>query len=186
MKRSAGRYDVRAPRGHSRARRPHRWRRGDPQLAPAHRDLKSGGGGQGGIEPPTRGFSVRRSARPGARKPKTRNKFLAGRPNRSARPSPCRTGMLRARAAGRCAHARQRLVRVRTERFLNSPRPVTVCVNAPWHVCFRPKADIRDFYLRCSSVRLCYCTSNAPMSVPSPPVALAVDLSTLRRKVPPR
>jgi len=33
VKRSAGRYDMRAPRGHSRARRPHRWRRGDPRWA---------------------------------------------------------------------------------------------------------------------------------------------------------
>ena len=42
---------------------------------------------RGGIEPPTRGFSVRRRARVGASKPKTGNAFSGGRPNRPARPT---------------------------------------------------------------------------------------------------
>jgi len=36
----------------------------------------------GGIEPPSRGFSVRRTARLGSAKPKTGKGFLLGRPNR--------------------------------------------------------------------------------------------------------
>ena len=47
-------------------------------------------GGQGRIEPATRGFSTQRRAWFGAGKPKTGNAFSAGRPNRPARPSPCR------------------------------------------------------------------------------------------------
>ncbi len=43
-----------------------------------------------GIEPSTRGFSVRRRARFGAPKPKNVEGFPRARPNRLARPSPCR------------------------------------------------------------------------------------------------
>jgi len=50
-----------------------------------------------GIEPSTRGFSVRRSPRFGAGKPKTGNAFSSPRPNRPARPSPSRTGTPKSR-----------------------------------------------------------------------------------------
>jgi hypothetical protein len=44
-----------------------------------------------GIEPSTRGFSVARRARLGARNPKTGKGFSTRRPNRPRRPSPYRT-----------------------------------------------------------------------------------------------
>jgi len=50
---------------------------------------------RGGIEPPTRGFSVRRRARVCASKPKTGKGLLPGRPSRPARPNPYRTGRLK-------------------------------------------------------------------------------------------
>jgi len=46
-----------------------------------------------GIEPSTRGFSVRRRARFDATKPKKRNALSPRRPNRSRRPSRLRTGI---------------------------------------------------------------------------------------------
>jgi hypothetical protein len=70
---------------------------------------------RGGIEPPTRGFSVRRRARFGASKPRTENAFLRSRPNRPSRPTPCRTEARLGRSSSRCAHAGQRLARHRTE-----------------------------------------------------------------------
>ena len=70
---------------------------------------------RGGIEPPTRGFSVRRRARLGASKSKTLKGFLAGRPNCPARPTPCRTEACRAGPVGPYFHAGQRLTRVTTE-----------------------------------------------------------------------
>src|SRR5262245_54110545 len=63
---------------------------------------------RGGIEPPTRGFSVRRRARLGARIPKTGNEFSRERPNRPARPSPSRTGTPESRRSGRELDPRQR------------------------------------------------------------------------------
>src|SRR5688572_19286400 len=77
---------------------------------------------RGGIEPPTRGFSVRRRARLGAGKLKIRKSLPVGRPNRPARPSLSRTGMPLARSGRRSAHAGQRLARVRTELFPNRAR----------------------------------------------------------------
>jgi hypothetical protein len=76
---------------------------------------------RGGIEPPTRGFSVQRRARFGASKPKTGNEFFPSRPNRPARPTPCRTGAPRARSQRRSTHASQRFARVRTELLPNRP-----------------------------------------------------------------
>jgi hypothetical protein len=46
-----------------------------------------------GIKPSTRGFSVRRRTRLGARKPKKRKALSPRRPNRSRRPSRLRTGV---------------------------------------------------------------------------------------------
>ena len=72
-----------------------------------------------GIEPSTRGFSVRRRARFGARKPKIGDAFPPRRPNRPARPSLYRT---RAESSGRAraaAHVGQLLARITTELFPN-------------------------------------------------------------------
>ena len=68
-----------------------RWRRGSGRRPPCPAGSRSVVA-RGGIEPPTRGFSVRRRARFGASKPKTAKGFLGGRPNRPARPSLSRTG----------------------------------------------------------------------------------------------
>ena len=72
-----------------------------------------------GIEPSTRGFSVRR--RPGFRasKPKTGDEFSRGRPNRPARPSPCRTGTPKFRPNSRGPDPVQRLAGIATELFPN-------------------------------------------------------------------
>jgi hypothetical protein len=66
---------------------------------------KLGSGAQGRNRPSTRGFSVRRRGRFGARKSKKLGQFPRGRPNRPARPSPCRTPRWptdRTRAWGPC------------------------------------------------------------------------------------
>ena len=72
-----------------------------------------------GIEPSTRGFSVRRRGRFGASKPKTRDAFSRRRPNRTARPSLSRTGTRNFGRARSVAHAGQRLARIATEPFPN-------------------------------------------------------------------
>ena len=72
-----------------------------------------------GIEPSTRGFSVRRRGRFGARKPKTGNAFPRERPNRPARPSPYRTEPPNSGRGRTVAHAGQRLSRIATEPFPN-------------------------------------------------------------------
>src|SRR5688500_4736646 len=86
---------------------------------------------RGGIEPPTRGFSVRRRTRLAVAKPKTGKRFPAGRPNRPARPNPCRTGTPQARSGRHYAHASQRLARSRTEPFPNLPGGATLYLTAP-------------------------------------------------------
>jgi hypothetical protein len=81
-----------------------------------------------GIEPSTRGFSVARRARFGARKSKKGNEFSTGRPNRPGRPSLCRTpraGTDRAAAQAQEAQGRRRIA---TER---GP-------NGAWHFALRP------------------------------------------------
>ena len=72
-----------------------------------------------GIEPSTRGFSVRRRLRFGARKPKTGKEFLLGRPNRPPRPSLSRTETTTADRTRRRAHAGQRVASIATELFPN-------------------------------------------------------------------
>jgi hypothetical protein len=74
---------------------------------------------RGGIEPPTRGFSVRRSPRFDASKPKTGKGFPARRPNRPARPSPCRTRTVEDRPGSPSLDPVQRLSRIATELFPN-------------------------------------------------------------------
>ena len=72
-----------------------------------------------GIEPSTRGFSIQLRARFGASKPKTGNGFLLGQPNRPARPSPYRTGCVKARIFLCVPQRGQRLTRIATELFPN-------------------------------------------------------------------
>jgi len=72
-----------------------------------------------GIEPSTRGFSVRRRARFGASKPKSGDASPPRRPNRPTRPSLCRTGTGNSGRARSVAHAGQRLARIATEPFPN-------------------------------------------------------------------
>jgi len=81
-----------------------------------------------GIEPSTRGFSVRRRARFGASKPKTGEEFSLRRPNRPGRPSLFRTGTGKSClifAAPKCG---QRLATVATEPFPN------LALNGPYVV----------------------------------------------------
>jgi len=75
-----------------------------------------------GIEPSTRGFSVRLRAQFGASKPKTGKDFLPGGPNRRSRPSLSRTGTPEFRPNPRGPDPDQRLARIATERF-PSPGP---------------------------------------------------------------
>jgi len=104
---------------------------------------------RGGIEPPTRGFSVRRRGRLGARKPKTGKGFLLGRPNRPARPNPYRTEAGRAACVRRYIHSGQQLTRIATERLPNrsvaaarhSPRAAGDSRAGPWgRQCRTPSA----------------------------------------------
>jgi len=74
---------------------------------------------RGGIEPPTRGFSIQRRARFGATKAKTGKGFLPGRPNRPRRPSLFRTGNPKFRPNPRGPNPVQRLTRIATEPFPN-------------------------------------------------------------------
>src|SRR6186713_3333513 len=74
---------------------------------------------RGGIEPPTRGFSVRRRARFGASKPKSAKKFSARRPNRRDRPILYRAPRELTDRNRRRAHARQRVAGIATERGPN-------------------------------------------------------------------
>ena len=72
-----------------------------------------------GIEPSTRGFSVRRRARFGASKSKTGKGFPPVRPNRPSRPSPSRTGTVRTRLNFAAPQRGQRLTGIATEPFPN-------------------------------------------------------------------
>ena len=96
---------------------------------------------RGGIEPPTRGFSVRRRARFPLTNPKTGKEFLAGPPNRPTRPSPYRTGTPPVQSRRRTAHAGQQLARDRTELPPNLSRVETL-VTALRQVCLRPISDV--------------------------------------------
>ena len=68
-----------------------------------------------GIEPSTRGFSVRRRARLGVSKPKTGHAFPRKRPNHPARLSLCRTGTENPGRVRLTRHVVQRLRRIATE-----------------------------------------------------------------------
>ena len=83
-----------------------------PPVMPENSYVSKNWVARGGIEPPTRGFSVRRRARPGAGKPKKGKDLLDGRPNRPPRPSAYRTVTPRTRSARHSAHAGQQLARV--------------------------------------------------------------------------
>ena len=72
-----------------------------------------------GIEPSTRGFSVRRSAQFGASKPKTAKKISTRRPNRPTRPSLYRAPRELTDRTRPSAHALQRVARIATELFPN-------------------------------------------------------------------
>jgi hypothetical protein len=78
---------------------------------------------RGGIEPPTRGFSVRRRARFGPTKRKSRNGFWRGQPNRATRPSLSRTGSPKARPKTRGPDPVQRSRRSATELLPNLTEP---------------------------------------------------------------
>jgi len=72
---------------------------------------------RGGIESPTRGFSVRRSGSTGATNPKTGKGFLRGRPNRPAQPNLSRTGSPKTWRNTGGPDPVQRVSRVATERL---------------------------------------------------------------------
>ena len=74
---------------------------------------------RGGIEPPTRGFSVARRARLRATKTKSANSLLLGRPNRPARPTLSRTLGLKSCRARRGAELVQRVTCIPNELFPN-------------------------------------------------------------------
>jgi hypothetical protein len=75
-----------------------------------------------GIEPTTRGFSVRRRARFGAGKLKTGDGFPPDRPNGAARPSLSRAGTPKFRPNARGPDPVQRLTDIATELFPNRAR----------------------------------------------------------------
>lgn len=85
-----------------------------------------------GIEPTTRGFSVRRRARFGASKRKTGDELSLGRPNRPVRPSPSRTGALKFRPNSWGPDPVQRLARIATELFPNCAPAHSVPLPLNW------------------------------------------------------
>ena len=77
---------------------------------------------RGGIEPPTRGFSVRRRARFGLTNPKAGKGYLLGRPNLPTRPNLSRTGAPKSWPKTRVPDPVQRVRCVATELFPNRRR----------------------------------------------------------------
>jgi hypothetical protein len=70
---------------------------------------------RGGIEPPTRGFSVAGTVDPGAGKSKTRQSLSAGFGLGGTRPNPYRTISARFRRRGPYPHAAQRVAQATTD-----------------------------------------------------------------------
>src|SRR5512144_2618497 len=75
-----------------------------------------------GIEPSTRGFSVRRSPTEPLSKRKKGKGARRRRPSRAPRPSPCRASFGPADQTPACCHARQRVAAIATERGPNRGR----------------------------------------------------------------
>ena len=70
---------------------------------------------RGGIEPPTRGFSVAGTVALTAPKPKTRDSLISGVGPGRAGPNPCRTDSARLRRAAAYSHAARRVTHSATE-----------------------------------------------------------------------
>ena len=99
-----------------------------------------------GIEPTTRGFSVRRRGRLGAGTAKTGKRFPLGRPNHPARPRPSRTGTLKTWAESWRANPVQRLRRITTEHLPNrAPGSAPLTETLRLHALLQPRAYASRF-----------------------------------------
>ena len=105
-----------------------------------------------GIEPTTRGFSVRRRGRFGVSKQKVGNAFPPRRPNRPRRPSPCRTGTLKTWAESWRANPVQRLRRITTELLPNrAPGSAPLTETLRLHAILQPRASASRFWREAAS-----------------------------------